>query len=213
MNVNRSEIFRYLGYRGKPAGEEVLKSIDFCLEELERVVSPRWLSRTFPVALQPDAVAIGGIEITSKDLRGHLEGCGEAVLFAATLGPRVDLLLLRYSKIDMSKTVILQACAAAATESCCDEFEQEIAEEAGKRGLYLRPRYSPGYGDFSISHQKDILGVLDCPKRIGLTMTESCMLTPTKSVTAVIGLTDREQSCHIAKCMECKATDCPFRKG
>ncbi len=213
MNVDRNEILRYLGYRGSPAGEEVLRNIDSCLEELEQVISPRWLSRTFPVSFRSDAVAIGCMEINSGDLRGHLQGCGEAVLFAATLGPRVDFLLLRYSKLDMSRTVILQACAAAIMESYCDEYEREIAEEAAKRGLYLRPRYSPGYGDFSISHQKDILGILDCPKRIGLTMTESCMLTPTKSVTAVIGLTDREQSCHIAKCMECKATDCPFRKG
>ncbi len=212
MKVDRNEILRYLGYRGKPAGKEVLNLIDSCLEELEQVISPRWLSRTFPVSFRSGSVVIGGIEVNSSDLRGHLEGCGEAVLFAATLGSRVDFLLLRYSKLDMSRTVILQACAAAMAESCCDEFEREIAEEAAKHGFYLRPRYSPGYGDFSISHQKDILGVLDCPKRIGLTMTESCMLTPTKSVTAVIGLTDREQGCHIAKCMECKATDCPFRK-
>lgn len=162
--------------------------------------------------LKPDTVTVGGIQIESRDLRRHLDGCREAVIFAATLGAQADLLLLRSSKIDMSRTVILQACAAAIVESYCDESGLEIAKEAANRGLFLRPRYSPGYGDFSIRHQSDLLGMLDCQKKIGLAMTDSFMLAPSKSVTAVIGLTDQKQSCHIAKCMDCKSTNCPFRK-
>jgi hypothetical protein len=213
MKIDKNEVLRYLGYHGKPAGEDVLKSIDTCIAELSETSSPRSVSRTFDVILKPDAVTIGGVTIESRNLRRHIDGCREAVVFAATLGAQADLLLRRYSKIDMSRTVILQACAAEMVESYCDDCGLEIAEEAAKRGLFLRPRYSPGYGDFSIVHQKDILGMLDCQKRIGLTMTDSFMLAPSKSVTAVIGLTDQKQSCHIAKCMDCKAADCPFRKG
>ena len=110
------------------------------------------------------------------------------------------------------RAVVMQACAASLIESYCDECQEPIAQEAASRGLYLRPRYSPGYGDFDISYQREFLTVLDCPKRIGLTMTDSFMLAPSKSVTAVIGLTAEAQSCHIAKCMTCKAKSCPFRK-
>ena len=213
MKIDKNEVLRYLGYHGNPAGQDVLKSIDSCFAELSEATSPRSLSRTFDVILKPDAVVIGAVMIESRDLRKHIDGCGEAVVFAATLGAQADLLLRRYSKIDMNRTVILQACAAAMVESYCDDCGLGIAKEAAKRELFSRPRYSPGYGDFSIQHQSDILGMLDCQKRIGLTMTDSFMLTPSKSVTAVIGLTDQKQSCHIAKCMDCKSTDCPFRKG
>ncbi|HEX3039991.1 MAG TPA: vitamin B12 dependent-methionine synthase activation domain-containing protein [Caproiciproducens sp.] len=212
MKVDRNEVLRYLGYHGKPAGWEVLEQVESCLAELGGAVSPRSVSRIFPVTFREQGVSVGSLEIQSNDLRRHISGCGEAILFAATLGAQADLLMLRYSKTDMTRAVILQACAAALTESYCDDCGQQMAAEAAKRGLYLRPRFSPGYGDFSISHQADFLKILDCPKKIGLTMTDSSMLVPSKSVTAVIGLTDREQSCHIAKCMECKATDCPFRK-
>ncbi len=213
MKTDKNEVLRYLGYRGKPADAKVLESISDCIAELEANTSPRSLNRNFPVTLGADAVTIGGIPIKSRDLRLHIDGCREAVVFAATLGTQADLLLRRYSKINMSRTVILQACAAAMVESYCDECGEVLAKEARTRGLFLRPRYSPGYGDFAITHQPDLLGLLDSQKKIGLTVTDSFMLAPSKSVTAIIGLTAEEKSCHIAKCMDCKSVNCPFRKG
>ncbi len=213
MITDKNEVLRYLGYRGKPADAKTLECIDSCIAELEANTSPRSLSRIFPVVLEPGTVTVGGLQIKSLDLRRHIDGCREAAVFAATLGPQADLLLRRYSKIDMSRTVILQACAAAMVESYCDECNEALSKEAALRGLYLRPRYSPGYGDFSITHQPDLLAMLDCQKKIGLTVTDSFMLAPSKSVTAIIGLTSEQKSCHIAKCMDCKSVHCPFRKG
>lgn len=212
MKLDQNEVLRYLGYRGKPAEEEMLARINGCAAELESVSSPRCLMCTFPVTPEQGAVTINGIKINSRDLSGHLKGCREAVLFAATLGAQVDVLMRRASITDMSKAVILQACAAAMVEAYCDERCDKLAQEVAGRGLYLRPRYSPGYGDFDIRHQTDLLRMLDCEKKIGLTVTDSFMLAPSKSVTAVIGLTEEQKSCHIGKCMECKATNCPFRK-
>ena len=78
-------------------------------------------------------------------------------------------------------------------EAYCDACQKELSTEAAKEGLYLRSRFSPGYGDFSLDYQKELLILLDAPKRIGLTVTDSMMLTPTKSVTAVMGLTAEKE--------------------
>lgn len=212
MKLNEKEILRYLGYGGKPADAVLHKMILSCAEELEQVATPRSISRLFPVIFLQNGIRMGNITVEGRDLRQHIRGCGEAVLFAATLGVQADVLLERYSRIDMSRAAVLQAASAAMIESYCDETEKEISAQAARRGLFLRPRYSPGYGDFSIRAQKDILNTLDCPKRIGLSMTESFMLIPTKSVTAVIGLTSDPTGCHIAKCMDCNDGNCPFRK-
>nr|WP_319489669.1 Vitamin B12 dependent methionine synthase activation subunit [uncultured Caproiciproducens sp.] len=212
MMKETDEVLRYLGYRGKPADERTLQSIVSCMQDLRRMVTPRSLSLALPVDFGEGAVWLGKLKIESVDLGQHISGCEEAMLFAATLGAQADFLLERTSKIDMSRAVVMQACAAALTESVCDGFEQRLSADAAKRGLFLRPRYSPGYGDFSILHQRDILGILQCQKKIGLTMTGDSMLVPTKSVTAVIGLTTEKTSCHIAKCMGCKSVNCPFRK-
>lgn len=53
--------------------------------------------------------------------------------------------------------------------------------------------------------------LLDCAKRIGLTLTDGYMLTPIKSVTAVIGLTE-DTVCNNSKCAACVNRACEFRK-
>ena len=104
------------------------------------------------------------------------------------------MLMKRYSLTDMAKSVVLQACAAAYLEEYCDDLQLSIGEELKAQNKWLRPRFSPGYGDFDIHHQDDILRMLDTAKKIGLTMTDSYMLTPTKSVTAIIGISDTQEN-------------------
>ena len=88
----------------------------------------------------------------------------------------------------------------------------EIAKELDA-GLYLRPRFSPGYGDFSILHQKELLQMLEAPKKIGLTLTEGYMLTPTKSVTALLGMSKDAKECDIKGCEACTKEDCIYRRS
>ena len=133
-------------------------------------------------------------------------------MLGATLGIEVDMLLRRYSLMDMSKTVVLQACAAALLEEYLDDWQEEHRKVAEMEGCYLRPRFSPGYGDFDISHQEDVIRMLECAKKIGLTMTDRYMLTPSKSVTAVIGISKEEVPCHRKGCEECGKTDCIYRR-
>lgn len=212
MKIDEKEVLRYLGYKGKPADELIRKSVHYCIEQLEENCKPRSISKTVPVHFDNNAVIIGKLSVMGRDLREHLRGCEKAILFAATLGPNADMLLERMSKVDISRAAVLQAAAAAMIESYCDEVQSVFAAKAAEEQLYLRPRYSPGYGDFSIRYQKDLLSLLDCPRKIGLTITDSFMLAPTKSVTAVIGLTGDSKGCSVSNCMICKSQNCPFRK-
>ncbi len=213
MKINRQEILRYLGYRGAQADETVMQAVESALAELERVMMPKAVTR--PVTIRQtdeNVLELDNIKIESKSLRMHLNGCEEGILFAATLGAPVDQLIHRYNVIDVSKAVILQACSAAAIEAFCDEQQDAIEALAKEKDLFLRPRFSPGYGDFPLTYQKDVLELLNAQRRIGLTRTDSNMLVPTKSVTAIIGFTTEATSCHVAKCMTCQAKNCPFRK-
>lgn len=212
LQVNQREVLRYLGYHGKPADEQVLQTISSCERELNEKCTPRGIYRIFPMTFFEGGILVGSMRIVSAGLAKHLHGCEKAALFAATLGVQADLLLEQTAKTDMSRAAVLQATAAAMTESFCNEKQKEVAAEAAAQGYWLRPRFSPGYGDFSIGHQREILKILDCPKRIGLSVTESLMLVPTKSVTAVIGMTKEKQGCHVAGCAQCEAENCAFRE-
>ncbi|MBQ8559728.1 MAG: Vitamin B12 dependent methionine synthase activation subunit [Tyzzerella sp.] len=213
MDIRTREAVRYLGYGRHAIDERTLTLIQDSFQELDQVSDARFVYRIFEISkADENGLTIGNLEIKSKNLAKNLKNCQEAVLFGATLGTRVDMLMKKYSVTDMSKTVVLQACAAAELEEYCDEMQKQIAIRLGE-GLYLRPRFSPGYGDFSILHQKDVLQMLEAQKKIGLTLTEGYMLTPTKSVTAVIGISREKQLCHIKGCEECEKVDCAYRRS
>lgn len=214
MDIRTKEAVRYLGYGKNAVDDRTLAEIQSSFYQLEEYAGAKSIYRIFELKMtEPDVLEIENMRITSKNLTKNMRGCQKVVMFGATLGTGADLLMKRYSVTDMAKAVILQACAAALLEEYCDEVQEEIAEELKKENLYLRPRFSPGYGDFSIRHQEEILRMLDASKRIGLTMTDSYMLTPVKSVTAVIGLSGSKEPCHIKGCEECQKTDCAYRRN
>lgn len=181
--------------------------------EVEEAAGPKSICRIFDMEQDSDGrIMIGNISIESHSLSRNLRGCVKVVLFGATLGPGVDQLIRRTSLTDMSHAVIQQACAATILEEYCDKKQLELGDELEGEGLYLRPRFSPGYGDFDIHYQKPLMQMLDCAKTIGLTMTDSYMMTPSKSVTAVIGASPVKERCPVAGCEACDKTDCEFRR-
>ncbi|MBQ1290184.1 MAG: Vitamin B12 dependent methionine synthase activation subunit, partial [Lachnospiraceae bacterium] len=153
----------------------------------------------------------GGMEVRSKGLARNLAGCREVCLLAATIGPGVDLLIRRAQVSAMSRAVIFQAAGAAMIEAYVDGLNEQIRQEARARGLFLRPRFSPGYGDFSLEHQTDFARVLEMQKTCGITLGSSLLMTPSKSVTAVIGLSGHGTDCREPGCEEC-THPCEYRR-
>lgn len=213
-DIRTKEAVRYLGYGRHAVDETTLAMISSSFSELEQCADGRSVYRIFDcIHGEENTIKIGKMEIVSRSLYKNLKGCEKAVVFGATLGVQVDLLMKKYSLTDMARTVVLQSCAAVILEEYCDECQEKIGKDAREENLWMRPRFSPGYGDFDICHQKDILRMLDTAKTIGLTMTDSYMLTPTKSVTAVIGLSSVDEKCHRQGCEVCQKEDCIYRRN
>ena len=117
MDVRTREAVRYLGYGGHAADEQTLALLEDSFGELEETAKRRIIYRIFDVVPgEAGSLAIGKMDIVSRNLSKNLKDCREAVLLGATLGIGVDRLLKRYSLTDMSKTVVLQAAAAALLE-------------------------------------------------------------------------------------------------
>ena len=207
------EAVRYLGYGKHAVDDQTLGLIADSFGSLRTLSSRKSVYRIFDLEQEDgETVRFGSLTVKSKSLGKNLRGCDKIVLFGATLGIGVDQLLSRTSKTDMAKTVVLQACAAALLEEYCDECQERIRQEMESEGRYLRPRFSPGYGDFPIECQRDMVRMLDCAKSIGLTLTESCMMAPSKSVTAVIGAGRAVIRCHRQGCESCEKIDCIYRR-
>lgn len=205
MEFNRKEALRYL--RARPNDKEAQALVDMVYLKLRNEVQARHVLLKSKVQVYKEGVTLAnGVRFTSRDLAAHVKGCEEVLLLGATLGSRVDAAIRRLALGSVAEGAAAQAVAAALIESYCDE----VQAKADTGGLAQRPRFSPGYGDWDLAEQRLIFPVLNCAKLIGLTLTDGCMMAPSKSVTAVIGLSDDVQ-CVWNKCMTCGNINCPYR--
>ena len=211
--IDRKEIYRYLGYRGQEADEATQELVEACVEELLTAADPKVVVREYAINhLEDGIIDCGNFQVKSKNLAKNLGGCDRVLLMAVTLGLGVDRLLVKYGKLQVSKAVIIQAASAAMIEAFCNECCLEWKREYENNGLYLRPRYSPGYGDFSLEYQPILLNELDAARHIGITLTDGGLMLPTKSVTAVIGVSAEKGICYVEGCENCGNKTCAYRR-
>lgn len=208
--VNIKEILRYMGC--KESSDDILALINECLDEARGKLTYRVCYDIFDISVSSESVDFGFVALGSEGLAKNLAGCHKALVFAATIGIEMDRLISKYSRLSPSKALCFQAIGAERIESLCNSFNYEIADEFLSKGLHSRPRFSPGYGDLSLELQRNIFAVLDCPRKIGLSLNESLLMSPSKSVTAIIGLSHTPKQCKTASCSECTKTDCSFRR-
>ena len=151
-----------------------------CIEECVDVFVPQICAIRLPITHIDDGVLLGDIAVTSRLLADTLAGCREALLFTATVGHGIDRLIARYSHLSPARAVMLQALGTERVECLCDTFCASAAP--------ITRRVSPGYGDIPLTLQTDICRLLDTPRRIGVTLSDSLLMAPTKSVNAIAGI-------------------------
>lgn len=181
--IDRREIYRYMKCKSVSADTEALvnKAILLCDGELRYDT----VSLELPVMTENDGITdFGTVRVSSRDLSKDLCGCDRAVIFAATVGLGIDRLIAKYGKTSPSLALAIQAYGAERIESLCDAFCAEAKQKYGN----IRPRFSAGYGDLPLEFQNCIFSILNCNKSIGLTLNGSLLMSPSKSVTAIIGI-------------------------
>lgn len=208
IQAERKEALRYMGYGHSQPDAAVSALIDACEKELIASISGRACYALVPVSFpQRFTVDLGFGIIESVSLSKHLQGCHSAFLFAATIGIGPDRLIGKYSRLSPSKAAITDALASSAIESWCDTVELEITRNMGPHCA----RFSPGYGDFPLEAQEKLTSCLNTAKLLGIALSSSLLMTPTKSVTAVIGIGASARTCG-NKCMFCNKKNCIYRE-
>ena len=198
------EILRYAGC--KDADSEISALVKSCIDEIKTKLTYKVCYRQFEVKICDDICDFGAFTLRSKNLALNLKESESAILFAATVGVEIDRLIARYGRISPSKALMFQAIGAERIEALCDTFCVDISKE---HNVGTRPRFSPGYGDLPLLAQNDIFAVLSPEKQIGLTLNDSLLMSPSKSVTAIVGLGGEEKQKN--KCSACNMKNCAFR--
>ncbi len=198
--INLQAWLKALGVKETPDEETVskLKNVE---KMLMSAVSPKAVYRV---------MELSDMRLEGKSIREHLNGCCKAVVMGATLGAGADNLIRRLQITDMSAAVMADCGASVLIEQICDEFQKVIDSRVDG---HTTSRFSPGYGDFPIELQPDMVRYIDGQRKIGLNVTSENLLIPRKSVTAVIGISCRPVSGNLATCDECVLREkCDLRK-
>jgi len=224
LEINRKEILRYAGMAGMKDEEfdEKLETIlEECIAEAMPILSYKVSYRYEPLEIREGHAILPFEYAFSQALDKNLEGCDEVVLFAATVGLALDRLIAKYNKVSKVKALFLQAFGAERIEALCDLFNKEVKTLAAEREKLTKPRFSPGYGDLSLEIQKPFTQLLDCSRRLGINLNESLLMSPSKSVTALIGIREKTEGMGEGcatdieikhDCGLCDNMDCEFRK-
>ncbi len=213
MELNIDEALRYLG-GGEGVPSALRAQAQQVADRLTAAVQPRYTYRVFPLVHGEEGIALegAGLLLPGRSAKKMLAQCDRAVLLGCTLGAGFDAVLRAEQVRDMAAAVLLDACGSAWVEAGCDAAEQEI--RARFPGLYLTDRFSPGYGDLPLDLQRALCAALDSVRRLGVHVGESLLLNPVKTVTAIIGLSDRPQMARIRGCEFCAMNQtCALRKG
>lgn len=213
LPISKAEAARYMGIKGEPdsAAADLLDRAEKLVRERIR---PMYVYLETDIAAENGDIRLAAMSepLTGNDVKQHLKDCTKAVLLAATLSQEADKLIRQAAVTDMAYSLAIDCICSAAVEQVCDRAEQEIF--AARPEAYRTWRFSPGYGDMPIELQNSLLSSLNAQRRIGLTVTESCLLIPSKSVTAIIGVSEKPVSRGEHGCEVCTLREsCAFRRS
>lgn len=215
IRIDKSEALRYLKYKSNIVDDETTKLLDESIDELKKISQLKYVYEIFHIIKENESIYFKNslINIKSKDLQDLFKNSEMSAVMAVTLGFEVERKIKYYSLTNLAKAVVFDACAASYIEALCDYAEAEIKELAANSGYNITFRFSPGYGDVPISHQCSILDALNAQKLIGLSVSDSSILIPRKSVTAFIGFTKSSESKQ-KSCSNCNLFgNCSYSKG
>lgn len=210
-SIDMREILHFLGWRGTPLEPELLSSMKRISAHVSSTLQPRAVMKTIPY--QHDAEKTNMFDPLGCDVLQMLSDSHEIVLFAATLGADSERMLLREQAVSPADAVLLDAVLSAAIEAFCNEQEAMLRTQLAQNGLYLTDRFSPGYGDMPLEQTREICVVLGADRRIGLTVSQSGIMIPRKSVTAVMGVSRNQPAHRATGCAVCAMREsCMMRK-
>lgn len=210
-HIDKAQAFRYMGHHGTPDAQMQTLAVT-CEQKLLSAVQPRYTYKVCPLTDTPDGILCEGTSLclTGQDIRDHLKGCDRVILLCATLSAGADTAIRIAGAQDVLAGMMTDALASALTEQLCDAAEGEILSHFPED--YPTWRFSPGYGDLPLELQGDFLAAAAAEKRLGVTLSPGGLCIPTKTVTAIIGLSKQPISKGKRGCAICnRKADCPYR--
>ena len=216
VKIDRGSWLRLMGVTGEhqrraETDQKMKNAIERLGEQMEVLLFDAAEPAFTYEVIDQQAVETGALPIRGVSLQKHLEGCSRMVLMAVTLGHAVDQLISETQSSRIALGVVVDCGASVMAELAANLAEEQIrakvASEAADTPLFMTERFSPGYGDSPLEMQEQVLNLLDAEDRLGITLSKGYMMCPSKSITAIMGLSDHPVTGRLATCAECVLRD------
>lgn len=214
IKIDIYEAYRYMGCFDEPNGKTV-NELNHASELILECFSPRYIYKICTLEKETEITLKGTVlKLAGRCIKSLLHDSNECIIFCATIGNRVESLIRQWEIRDLYFATMLDACASSAIEAVCNNIETLFLQKISGENKFLTDRFSPGYGDLPIIIQKDFCASLDTNRKIGVTVTESGIMIPRKSVTAIMGISSNEQRHRTIGCTGCQNIEhCKFREN
>ncbi|MCF0238800.1 MAG: hypothetical protein HUK24_09380 [Sphaerochaetaceae bacterium] len=188
-DIDEKMAYIFMGNRNSEPSAELEAVVTKVKKELLETLSCKIAFEEVPFYEKENRCNFGSLSIVSKALSSHLKNCDKVVLFAATIGSGCDVYRKKALVRSSIEGLVADALGSAAIETLCDKF----CDDLKNMDYETKSRFSPGYGDLELGFQKVLVEYLDCKRLIGLSLTDSLLMVPQKSVTAIVGLRRKEK--------------------
>ena len=215
LSIDAVEARRYAGLQ-KAVDFDEEKILEAC-EDTRLLAKPKGIWEIYDYDCETQTInANPPCQLQGKKIGQHLAGCEKVIALSATVGEDIEEdITRRFSSGEYSSAVLMDAAATAAVEQLADGMEKAISPKMAAQGFLLKWRFSPGYGDWPLTQQPELIRLAKA-EQIGVKLTTSMMLTPRKSITALIGLYRKQENStakHSPKgCAACTQKNCPSRR-
>lgn len=201
LELDYNEIKRYLKYDKQELDEQSEKNIANALALLDKFAQPKYTYKIFDIEVSKSEVVIidSNIIFSSKNLATNLKQCHKAIFLVATLGLELDYQIKRLEINDLALAYVLNACAVEYLEKYLDYLQANILN----KDYYQKSRFSIGYGDLALANQSKMINLVEATKLIGVNVLKSHLMVPSKSVSAIIGISNEEVYNDLSKCDDC----------
>ena len=220
IEIDKKEVLRYLEYKNQKIDSNLNSIIDDCIKLTKSKINPRYTLGVYSILKEKINYNYqikfrdSELVIESKDLYKLLNNCNECIVLAATIGINIEKEIKINSYLNLTKSIIIDACATTAIEDFCGKLQSNIELILNKEGKYITNRYSPGYGDLNIDFNEIFINLLSTSRKIGLTITEDKIMVPRKSVVAIIGISEIKNKYNKKSCLDClNYNRCKYKKG
>lgn len=218
LDINLADVSSYLGAKKETLDDASLNEILMAKELLIKEMQYKYEYQIFDCSQDEkhkDIHILGTtLTLSGESITTLLKDSSQCIFMAVTLGQQIDTLIRKTEITDLAQSFFLDACASSLVENLCDQVEATLLAKWKERGKFFTDRFSPGYGDLSLSVQPAFCQLLDTEKKMGLKVSKDNMMFPRKSITAIIGIADTPQPMRIKGCKYCNLIQhCQYRKG